>query len=132
MFLWFFDLALLDKILIIILGISIFAKWIGDLLTWFMCRRLNRDKSCKKQCIYLNTENDHDCTLEVYRQKYFINHGCSKKRCPGYRTSNNSIDDLKKLYKWRFLILAIFKWISEISTIILIIRTLIISYTIIG
>ena len=132
MFAWFFEMTLLDRILIIVLGTSLLAKWIGDLLSWHACKRLNRDKSGTKQCIYLNTENDHECTLERFSERYFIKHGCDKKHCSGYRTSNISIEDLKKLYKCRFLILTIIKWISETSTIILLIRTLIISYSIVN
>lgn len=132
MFTWFVNMALLDQILIIVFSVSLLAKWIGDLTSWHVCKQLNRDKNGDKQCIYLDTDNDHECRLEVYNKKYFVNHKCDKIHCAGYRTSSLSIDELKTIYKGRFLFLTIIKWISEISTFVLIIRTLIISYSIVN
>lgn len=124
---WFCNLQLLDRILFVILIISLSAKWIGDIVCWIFCRRFNRDKEYKGKCIYLDSKSIDSCSVPIFNKKYFENRHCNKNKCPGYRVSNYSIDEIKQIYRIPFLILTLIKLVSELSTVILIIRTLLMS-----
>lgn len=120
----FINLECLDKVLIVVLILSLLCKGIGEIICWIVCKSYNRDKTYKKPCIYLASGKIHECKLPKCKSKYFTSERCNKKKCPGYRTSNYSIEQIKTVRKWPFIILTICKWISELSTVLLIFRTL--------
>ncbi len=123
----FNSLELIDKILLIVLVVSLVAKLIGDIASWIICRRLNTDKTYACKCIHLDSQQHDNCSIPVFKKKYFKEQHCNKKACPGYSVSSYSIDQIKQLYKFPFWILTILKSVSELSTIILIVRTLLLN-----
>lgn len=120
----FGSLESLDKILFLILIISLLCKGLGEIICWVICKNFNVDKKYKKPCIYLVSGKKHECKLLKYKTKYFSSELCNKEKCPGYRTTNYSIEQIKTVRKWPFIILTICKWISDLSTVLLIFRTL--------
>lgn len=123
----FNSLALLDQILFIILVVSLLAKWIGDIVVWVICRKLNTDKTHVGKCIYLDSQQEDNCSIPTFEKKYFKNRHCNKKSCPGYRVWNYTIDQIKQIHRVPFWILTFIKSVSELSSVILIIRTLLLS-----
>ena len=125
---WIIDsymkIDLLNQILLLVLIISLFFKGIGEITCWVICKNFNVDKTYTKRCIYLISGQTHDCKLLKYKKKYFKNEECSKEKCPGYRTSEFSIEEIKKISKFPFILLTTCKWISDLSAILLLIRTL--------
>lgn len=120
----FLKLECLDQILLLILIFSLLCKGIGVILCWYISKNFNRDKTRKRPCIYLDTRKKHDCKVPKCKEKYFVSECCNKKKCPGYRTSDYSIEEIKSISKWPFMVLTICKWISDLSAVLLIIRTL--------
>lgn len=121
----FLKIQLLDQILLIVLTVSVIAKGVYEIVCWHLCKHYNTDKHYKEKCIYLANENKQECQLVKCKEKYFVNKKCNKEKCPGYRISNFSIEDIKQLHKFWFLLCNTLKWVSEIATVILIARTLI-------
>lgn len=120
----FTKLTLLDRVLLIILILALLFKAITEIVCWVICKDFNTDKSYKKPCIHLKSGKTHDCSLSKCKTKYFQNEGCKKQKCSGYRTSNYSIEQIKQIYKFPFYTVTMCKWISELSTVLLLIRTL--------
>lgn len=120
----FSNLGLLDKTLFFIVLISLIAKLALDIVCRHIQKKYNIDPEYKKPCVFLQKGKLHDCSIYKYRKKYFINNGCNKRRCPGYRTKNSSIEEIKQIYKWPFVFYTLIKWVSELSTVILIFRTI--------
>lgn len=120
----FLKLDCLDCVLLLILLFALLCKGMVEIICWCISKNFNRDKNFRLPCIYLNTQNNHDCRLLKYKEKYFVSERCNKNKCPGYRTSSYSIEEIKLISKWPFVILTACKWISELSTVLLIIRTL--------
>lgn len=122
----FVSLDYIEKSLLIILILSILFKGIGEIICWIICKNFNKDKTYSKPCIYLKRGKKHDCELQTFKNKYFIltSEECDKENCPGYRTSNYSIEEIKSLKKIPFAILTTCKWIADLSSILLIIKTL--------
>ncbi len=123
----FMQIDLLDKILLIILILSLLFKGVGEIVCRAICKNFNTDKTYSKQCIYLVSGKTHDCKLQKCKKKYFKDEKCNKEKCVGYRTSEYTIEQIKLLHKLPFILMTSFKWISDLSTILLIIRTLLIS-----
>lgn len=120
----FINLDCLEKVLLITLIISLLCKGVVEIICWVTCKNFNRDKSHIKPCIYLKRGKKQDCNLQEFKHKHFLSEECNKQKCPGYRTSNYSIDEIKSLKKVPFITLTICKWIADLSTVLLIIKTL--------
>lgn len=120
-------LELLDQILFIILVVSLLAKWISEIVAWVICRKINTDKTHDGKCIYLDSEQKDKCSIPFFQKKYFKNRHCNKIKCPGYRVRNYTIDQIKQIYRVPFWILTFLKAVSELSAVILIVRTLLFS-----
>lgn len=120
----FIRLTVLDRILLVILIISLLFKGITELVCWAICKRFNKDKTFKKKCIHLKSEKMHHCNLPKCKEKFFKEEGCNKKKCPGYRTSDFSIEQIKHIYCFPFWAVTFSKWTSELSTVLLLVRTL--------
>lgn len=125
----FLSLNCLDRVLLLILFFSLLFKLLGEVVCWLVSKNFNKDKMCNKPCIYLESKKKHDCKIPKCKVKYFINEQCNKKKCPGYRTSDFAIEEIKSINKWPFIILTACKWISDLSAVLLIIRTLLNSVT---
>ena len=123
----FCALQLLDQVLFVILVVSLSAKWIGEIIAWIICRRMNSDKTYVGKCIHLDSQRVDNCSIPTFKKKHFINQRCNKKACPGYRVWNYTIDEIKQIYRIPFLALTFLKSVSELSSVILIIRTLLLS-----
>ena len=125
MYNWLLRIDLLDRILLIILIVSVIAKAISEFICWYLCKKHNTDRKHQAKCVYLKSVGmEQDCNLNKCKNKFFIGEKCNKKRCPGYRTSNHTIDEIKQIYKFPFISVTLLKWISELTTILLVIRTL--------
>lgn len=120
------ELKCLDRVLLIILLLSLLCKAIWEIVCWNISKYYNKDKKHILPCVYLETtkKHNHNCKMVKYKEKYFINECCNKSKCPGYRTSNYFIDEIKSISKWPFIVLTVVKWISDLSAVVLIIRTL--------
>lgn len=123
----FNSLESIDKILFIILVVSFSAKWISDIITWVVCKKINTDKTLDGKCIHLDSRQKDNCSIPCFRKKYFKDCHCNKKACPGYRVRNYTIDQIKQINRVLFGILTFLKAVSELSAAILIIRTLLFS-----
>lgn len=122
---WLLKIDLLDRVLLIILIVSVIAKAISEFVCWYLCKKHNTDRKHQEKCVHLKSVGiKQDCSLNKCKSKFFIGEKCNKKRCPGYMVSNYSIDEIKQIYKFPFILVTILKWTSELTTVLLIIRTL--------
>ena len=97
------QLETIDQILLIMLLISFLSMIIVKICCWVIYRRFNTDKTHKAPCVHLISGNHHNCSITVLGKKYFNdNELCDKDKCPGYRTSNYSIDEIKAIKKMAF------------------------------
>ena len=118
------SLGKVNTILLIFLGISLFAKYFLKLLSWAITKRLSQDKKYEKKCLYLKqTHNQHVCQLP-YGEKYLVRNLCNKKKCPEYKTSFYTFEDWKNAKLWRFLFISFIENCSEFVSVILIIYNL--------
>ncbi len=113
-----------DKFLILLLLISILAKILSKTYGIILLRRYNHKYQQRTEpCLHLKLDSPPECKLSKHRKKHFINQGCSAD-CPGYTKEKLTSEDIKTLYNIPFIISTILDFTSDLSTIILIIRTL--------
>lgn len=121
---WLEKISYLDKILLVVLMVSVLFKIIYEIICWSIVRKYTRDKKGKSQCIYLSNKNG---TQKCFFSKMTAdnNYSCKKRKCSTYKTVDLTINDIKEGNKFVFFITLFINWISQLSSIILIIRTLI-------
>lgn len=118
------SLGKVNIILLVLLGISLFAKYLLKLISWLITQRLSKDKQHEKKCLYLKqNHNQHLCQLP-YGEKYLDRNLCNKKKCPAYKTSFYSFEDWKNAKFCRFLLISSIENCSELVSVILIIYNL--------
>ena len=118
------SLSTVNIVLLILLGISLFAKYILKFLSWAITQRLSKDKNYELKCLYLKQSHNHQQCQLHYGDKYLERNLCSKKKCPAYKTSFYTFEDWKNAKLWRFLLFSFIENCSELVSIILIIYNL--------
>ena len=115
----------IDKSLLAVLLVSLFFKYANSIIIFIVLKNKTKDKERSKKCIHLIVQDKQQyCEHDYFSNKYFINNKCEKKKCSGYKTSNFTINDLKESNIWWSMFISISNTTAELSSIILIIRTL--------
>lgn len=127
------NMRCVDLILIIVLIISFISKIIMQLILKSLYKKNNKDCEFKRPCIYLDsffsqTSVSQRCRWSRLSKKYFLNERCQKERCPGYKTENFSIEEIMQLNRKNSFLLMFFDVLSQLSTVIILIRTLLSSF----
>lgn len=119
-----FSLNSVNTALLIVLGISLIAKYLLKFLGWRINRYLSRDKKHELKCLYSKQSNNQfQCQLH-YGDKYLKNNLCQKNKCPAYTTSTYSFEAWKNARFLRFLVFSTFENLSELVSIVLVLYNL--------
>lgn len=120
----------LDSILLFLLLVSILARIMKKIILLCIEQKMNKDGVRNNiPCKYKvkSPENGYIfiCNNFFYKDKNWIKGTCEQKLCNGYRNPKVHIDEITSLNIFWNLIFMILDFIGNISTFILIIRTLI-------
>lgn len=125
-----FKIDILDSILLFLLFVSILARVIKKIIILCIEQKMNNEGAqnnipCKYKVKSQENTNVFICNNFFYKSKNWIKGTCEQKLCSGYRNPKIHIDEIVSLSLFLNLIFMILDFIGNISTFILIIRTLI-------